>query len=88
LLFWAALVLSLGTMTQTKLHEQARQCIERLITDRALKPGSQLPNETNLTSEFFVSRTTIRNALKLLEQEGEIERTPGRWMIARQPRSG
>jgi DNA-binding GntR family transcriptional regulator len=75
-------------MTRTKLHKQARHCIERLITDRALKPGSQLPNETNLASEFFVSRTTIRNALKVLEQEGKIERTPGRWIIARQPRSG
>jgi DNA-binding GntR family transcriptional regulator len=61
-------------MTRTKLHKQARHCIERLITDRALKPGSQLPNETNLASEFFVSRTTIRNALKVLEQEGKIER--------------
>jgi hypothetical protein len=78
LAFWAAFVPSFGTMARTKLHEQARRCIERLITDRALKPGSQLPTETNLASELYVSRTTIRNALKVLEQEGKIERTPGR----------
>ena len=35
---------------------------ERLITDRALKPGSQLPTETDLATELYVSRTTIRNA--------------------------
>jgi DNA-binding FadR family transcriptional regulator len=46
-------------MARTKLHEQARRGIERLITDRALKPGSQLPTETDLASELYVSRTTI-----------------------------
>ena len=74
------------TMRVTKLHEQARRRIERLI--RALKPGSQLPTETNLASELYVSRTTIRNALKVLEQEGKIERTPGRGTIVRQPHVG
>ena len=59
-----------------------------LITDRALKPGSQLPTEANLASELYVSRTTIRNALKFLEQEGKIERTPGRGTIVRQHRMG
>ena len=73
-------------MARIKLHEQAKRRIERLITDRALKPGSQLPTETNLASELYVSRTTIRNALKFLEQEGKIERTPGRGTIVRQHR--
>ena len=81
-------VLMFDTMRVTKLHEQARRRIERLITDRALKPGSQLPSETDLANEFYVSRTTIRNALKILEQEGKIERTPGRVTIVRQPRLG
>ncbi len=49
----------LHTMPRTKLHEQARGGIERLITDRHLKPGSQLPTETDLASELYVSRTTI-----------------------------
>ena len=76
------------TMARIKLHEQARRRIEKLITDRALKPGSQLPTETNLASQLYVSRTTIRNALKFLEQEGKIERTPGRGTIVRQHRMG
>jgi Bacterial regulatory proteins, gntR family len=78
----------LTPMARITLHEQARRRIERLITDRDLKPGSQLPSETNLASELYVSRTTIRNALKFLEQEGKIERMPGRGSIVRQHRMG
>ena len=70
-------------MVRTKLHEQARLGIERLIREQALTPGSKLPTESNLAGELYVSRTTIRNALNLLEQEGKIERTPGRWTIVR-----
>jgi DNA-binding FadR family transcriptional regulator len=73
-------------MVRTKLHEQARQGIERLIKKRALTPGSKLPTESNLASELYVSRGTIRNALNLLEQEGKIEhRTHTRAMDNRPP---
>ena len=85
LAFWTEFVASFGTMVRTKLHEQARQGIERLITERALTPGSKLPTESNLAGELYVSRTTIRNALNLLEQEGKIERTAGQGRIVRQP---
>ena len=75
-----------GTMVRTKLIHQARLGIERLIKERALTPGSKLPTESNLADELYVSRTTIRNALNLLEQDGTIERNPGRGRIVRQPR--
>jgi DNA-binding GntR family transcriptional regulator len=72
-------------MVRTKLHEQARQGIERLITERALTPGSKLPTESNLAGELCVSRTTIRNALNFMEKEGKIERTAGQGRIVRHP---
>jgi GntR family transcriptional regulator len=75
-------------MARPKLHEQARCRIERLIAAGAIKPGHRIPTETELASELNVSRTTIRSALKVLEQEGKIERTPGRGTIVRQPRLG
>ena len=75
-------------MARIKLHEQVRRRIERLIADQAIKPGAQIPTETDLAGEFNVSRTTIRNALNVLEQEGKIERTRGRGTIVRQPRLG
>ena len=47
-LFGPNLFHSLDTMVRTKIHEQARQGIERLIKERALTPGCKLPSESNL----------------------------------------
>jgi GntR family transcriptional regulator len=75
-------------MTRLKLHEQARRRIERLIADRAIKSGTRIPTESELATELKVSRTTVRSALKVLEQQGKIERAPGRGTILREPRLG
>jgi DNA-binding transcriptional MocR family regulator len=40
----------------------------------ALEGATSSPRSRRKASEFFVSRTTIRNALKVLELEGKIER--------------
>ena len=69
-----------------KIHERVRERIEALITERALGPGSRLPNEADLASTFGVSRSTVRNALDKLEQQGKIERVPGRGTIIREVR--
>ena len=74
-------------MNRRKLHEEARRAIERLIADRGIKAGSRIPTESKLAGELYVSRTTIRRALKDLEQEGKIEHAPGGVTIVRQTRS-
>ena len=66
-----------------KLHEKARRGIERLIADRGIQAGTQIPAERQLAREVYVSVTRIRTALKALEQEGKIERAPGRWTFVR-----
>ena len=73
-------------MSRRKLHEQARRAIERLIADRGIKVGSRIPSESKLAGELYVSRTTIRRALKDLEEEGKIEHAPGGVTIVRQTR--
>jgi GntR family transcriptional regulator len=75
-------------MARVKVHEQVRQHIEKLIADRALEPGSRLPTESDLAHGLNVSRSTVRNALRTLEEEGRIERTPGRGTIVREARLG
>ncbi|MBS7811402.1 GntR family transcriptional regulator [Roseococcus pinisoli] len=55
--------------------------IRRILLDRiesSMRLGDQLPTEHALSAEFSVSRETIRTALAALEQDGIIERTPGR----------
>jgi GntR family transcriptional regulator len=43
-----------------------------------LKAGDQLPTETELSARFAVSRSTIREAMKLLEQDGLVYAIQGR----------
>ncbi|WP_150117462.1 GntR family transcriptional regulator [Microvirga vignae] len=51
---------------------QLRDAISALIEEQGLKPGDQLPTEAELTRKFQISRPALREALKLLEQDGAI----------------
>lgn len=50
-----------------------RDQIRVLIVEGGLGPGDQLPGEAKLAARFSVARTTVREALKLLEQDGQID---------------
>jgi GntR family transcriptional repressor for pyruvate dehydrogenase complex len=50
--------------------ERVSSRIKDAIVDRTLKPGDRLPSETELATRFAVSRQTIREALRTLEQAG------------------
>ncbi|MGF7134842.1 GntR family transcriptional activator of glc operon [Paraburkholderia sp. EB58] len=52
--------------------------IERLIVDGVLKSGHALPSERRLTEKLGVSRTALREGLKLLRARGIIETSQGK----------
>lgn len=52
--------------------------IERMILSGQLKPDDALPTETDLAERFGVNRSTVREAIRLLEQEGLVCRAAGR----------
>ncbi|MGV8920410.1 MAG: transcriptional regulator GlcC [Pseudomonas sp.] len=52
--------------------------IERLIVDGVLKVGQILPSERRLTEKLGVSRTALREGLKLLRARGIIETSQGK----------
>jgi GntR family transcriptional regulator len=56
------------------IHDQIKQDIFR----ERYPIGSLLPTEPELESEYGVSRTTIRKAMSLLEEEGYVEIKQGR----------
>ena len=55
----------------------ANQLREMIVTGR-LTPGSFLPNERQLVTDSGLSRTSVRDALRVLESEGLISTKVGR----------
>jgi DNA-binding GntR family transcriptional regulator len=66
------------------IHEQILLHLRQDIVRNRWKPGERLP-EPELCQEFGVSRTPMRDALKLLEAEGLIELRPHIGAIVTQP---
>ena len=59
------------------LSEEVVEQIFKSIKNNELKPGDKLPSEMELTKIFNVSRGTIREAMKYLENFGFISINPG-----------
>ena len=59
------------------LHDELLQRLRQMIVDGALKPGQKIP-EKDLCTRFGVSRTPLREALKVLANEGLVTLTPNR----------
>jgi len=56
-----------------RLYEQIVQQIEESIHEGRLKVGDQLPTERELAQQFGVSRTAVREAVKILTEKGLVE---------------
>jgi GntR family transcriptional regulator len=67
------------------LHAQLRQTILDAIADGRWRPGDRLPSETELCRQFDISRTTVRQALTMLELEGALRREQGRGTFVAEP---
>lgn len=65
-------------MDATRIYEQIVIQIEQRILDGELKPGDKLPSERELTKEFGVSRTAVREAVKILREKGLVDVQLGR----------
>ncbi|HLX56286.1 MAG TPA: FadR/GntR family transcriptional regulator [Ktedonobacteraceae bacterium] len=64
-----------------KVFEQVAVQIERRILDGELRSGDRLPTERELAEQFQVSRTAVREAMKILAQKGLVDMRPGRGTI-------
>ena len=71
---------------RSKAEHVAQRLLERIIAAR-LKPGSSFATETELLSQFNVSRPTLRESLRILESQGvlDLRPGPGGGIIVRQP---
>jgi len=64
--------------TWKRLYEEIVSSIEEQITKGKLKPGDRLPSERELSEQFDVSRTAVREAVKALREKGMVVVHPGR----------
>ncbi|EFH87995.1 FadR/GntR family transcriptional regulator [Ktedonobacter racemifer] len=64
-----------------KVFKQIAEQIEQRILNGELRNGDRLPTELELAKQFHVSRTAVREAMKMLAQKGLVDTRPGRGTI-------
>ncbi|RME81641.1 MAG: FadR family transcriptional regulator [Caldilineae bacterium] len=72
---------------EQRLYERVADKILTLIEDGAWRPGDRLPPERELAQGFGVSRTVVREAVKVLEARGILESITGSGVYVRGPDS-
>lgn len=77
-----------GGLNPAKTSEIVARRIADEIVRKQMVPGDRLPPETEMMESFDVGRSTIREALRLLETRGVlvIKRGPGGGPVVRRPR--
>ncbi|MEO6016616.1 MAG: GntR family transcriptional regulator [Polaromonas sp.] len=63
------------------LHEQVTHRLRQMLVENRIPPGAKL-NERELSEVLNVSRTPLREAIKMLAAEGLVELLPNRGAIA------
>ncbi len=74
-----------GTINRGTLSQEVADRVQRLIEKQSLGIGSALPSENALADTFGVSRTVIREALKILKTKGLVTIQPGRGTVVSNP---
>lgn len=63
-------VLAFKPLARRRLHEDVAEQLRDAILDGRFAPGQRLPPERELATEFQVNRTSVREAIKVLEGLG------------------
>ena len=71
----------INSIPRAALHEQVAYRLRELLVEGAIAPGAKL-NERELSLQLNVSRTPLREAIKMLAAEGLVELLPNRGAVA------
>ena len=74
-------------LAREPVYAKVAQAIEQDIVSGALKEGSVLPTEGELCEQFGVTRSSVREGIRLLEQAGLIERGAAKRLIVKSPKA-
>ncbi len=76
---------TLSLNSEVPLYAQLVSIISRHIAAGTLEPGDLLPSEAEFCRTFQVSRSTVRQAIGALEEEGVVVRKQGRGTFVAEP---
>lgn len=65
-------------VSRSRLSEQVADQIKEMIVSQQLKPGDRLPSEREIAQSLGISRSIVRETIKLLEQQGLVSVQVGR----------
>jgi len=69
--------LNINKLNRLPMSSVVKDKLEQMVKDNKLSPGSKLPVETELANMLGVSRSSLREAFHILEEEGVIVRRHG-----------
>ena len=69
-------------IARQKTYELVAERLLSLISSRRLGPGDPLPSERELVDLYRVGRSSVREALRMLETQGVIESAAGTFRVA------
>ena len=81
-----AAMLTLDKANAKPLHIQIEESILQKLESREWAPGRLIPSENELSHIYGVSRTTVRNVITKLVQEGLLFRIPGKGTYVAEPK--
>lgn len=72
-------------LSREPVYVKVAQAIEQDILSGALKEGALLPTEGELCEQFGVTRSSVREGIRLLQQSGLIERGAAKRLVVKRP---
>lgn len=72
----------LKRLTISRAYEAVQKALEEEILSGRIPTGTPLPTETELAEQFGVTRHTVREGMRALEQSGLVKREAGRRLHA------
>lgn len=69
--------MQLKPVKRKRVYQEIVEQIKSAVEQKKLKPGEQLPTERTLAQALSVSRTSVKEAISILEASGVVEVRPG-----------
>ncbi len=79
--------MKLQPIRKKRLYQDIIEQIQQAIKTDQLKPGDQLPSERELAGKLSVSRTSVREAISVMESAGLVEVLQGKGVFLKNNKS-